>query len=167
MFCPNCGEEISYSNQKFCHKCGSEIIITSKIPQLQQTAVSSDFQTNQSIKEGRPGPHSKKCLAFSIISIAIAIAMLAVSGILRLMHYFGMPYILSLIGMSIVTLIHIVGLILGILSRNHDKKAQQLESENTVEKIGSVFTIFGIIGNTILLIIGSIVVLIFIIVLFL
>ena len=162
MFCPNCGEEIKNPNQRFCHKCGSEISTISEAPISQSPPGYTDFPISQQtqVKEGRAGPHSKKCLGFSIPSIALAIVLLAISGLLRLFYFVGMPLSLYIIGMIIVIIIHIGGLTLGVLSRKSSEKARKLEPKNAVEQVGSVFSIFGIIGNAILLIIALIVVII-------
>ena len=53
--------------------------------------------------------------------------------------------------------IHIAGIIFGVLSRIYSAKARELEPVNNLEKVGSIFGILGIIGNTILLIVSIIV----------
>ena len=159
MFCPNCGQELKDPNQKFCQNCGSVIQPTSGAPRSQQAPVFADPATQQKpVKEGRPGSHSKKCLAFSIPSIAMAVAMLAIAGLLRLFYLLGMPLPLFIMGVIIGIIINIVGLTFGVFSRINGKEATKSEPENAVETVGSIFAIFGIIGNAILIIVALIVV---------
>ncbi|MFX1442890.1 MAG: zinc ribbon domain-containing protein [Promethearchaeota archaeon] len=165
MFCSNCGKEIIDSNQKFCQYCGNRIQSPSEAVSVQQTPVYTYSATTSHtfFEKGRPGPHSKKCLAFSIISIAMAAVTLEIGGSLRFFYVLGMPLPLFIMGVIINIVINIVGLILGILARLNGKKAVNLESDNAVEKVGSIFAIFGIIGNIILLIIGFIIMAIFLV----
>ena len=160
MFCPNCGQELKDPNQRFCQNCGSEIQHTSGVPRSHQTPGYTDYPATQQkpVKEGRPGAHSKKCLAFSIPSIGMAVAMLAIAGLLRLFYLLGMPLPLFIMGVIIGIIINIVGLTFGVFSRINGKEATKSEPENAVETVGSIFAIFGIIGNAILIIVAVIVV---------
>jgi len=160
VFCSNCGQEIIDPNQRFCQNCGRNIQPRSEASNLPPISSYTDFAatSQKPFTERRPGPHSKKCLAFSITSIAMAVAMLAIAGLLRLFYLLGMPLPLFIMGVIIGIIIHIVGLMFGVFSRINGKEATKSEPENAVETVGSIFAIFGIIGNTILIIVGLIVV---------
>jgi len=84
MFCPNCGKEFKIPNQRFCIYCGNELTIISKTSQSRTDnnqyyiaiprtkPISADIQIPVRKKERTiPGPHSKKCLIFGILSICI------------------------------------------------------------------------------------------------
>ncbi|KKN24759.1 hypothetical protein LCGC14_0891650 [marine sediment metagenome] len=169
MFCPSCGSELTEPNQSFCSKCGSEIGARLEIPQLrterprqvstntlqsppESTSVQI-YQQKPMIKEGRPGPYSKKCLVFAIVSIGLAISGLVISTgsvIFAMISWFGFAQnsIGFLLRLIIVIVLNIIGLLFAIESRLDSKKAGELEPVNTVEKIGSIFAIIGIIVNT-------------------
>lgn len=159
MFCTNCGQKLVDSNQKICQFCGSKVESSSEILNSQQIPKYTSFSEvkQKYMKNERPGTHSRKCLAFSIFSIAIAIAMLAISGILFIFYRIGMPLTIFIIGLTIAIIVHIFGLIFGFLSRMNSKEAFKSEPENPVEKVGSVFAIFGVIGNIILIIVAFII----------
>jgi len=84
--------------------------------------------------------------------------MLAIAGLLRLFYLLGMPLPLFIMGVIIGIIINIVGLTFGVFSRINGKEATKSEPENAVETVGSIFAIFGIIGNAILIIVALIVV---------
>lgn len=172
MFCPNCGSELTEPNQSFCMKCGSKIEATLEIPQIRtkipkQVSINTSQSTLESIslpisqkksviKEGRPGPYSKKCFGFALASIGLAIAGLSVgSGSMMFSMISRFGNVLNgfgfVPGLIIAIVLNTIGLIFGILSRVNSSKARELEPVNTLEKIGSVFAIFGIIGNAILI----------------
>lgn len=181
MFCPNCGTELKIPNQKFCVQCGNDLTIISETSQsrtdsTQYLAIprtkpipADNYIPIKKQERGIPGLHSKKCLGFALVSIGIGIFA----------YYFGsyaMSYIflrsifpfsyfdyseseirrVLLILLIIVTCLHVFGLTLGILSRVESRKAEKLEPINSVEKAGSVFGIFGIITNSIALIVSLI-----------
>ena len=181
MFCPNCGRELKVPNQRFCVHCGNDLTIISKtsqsrtdgtqylaIPRTKPIPADSYFPVRKKEKVV-PGPHSKKCLGFALVSIGIGLFA----------YYFGsnaLSYIflrsmfpssyfdyseseiirLLFILLIIVLCLHVFGLTLGILSRKESRKAGELEPTNSVEKAGSVFGIFGIITNSIALIVSLI-----------
>ncbi len=178
MFCPNCGSEFIESNQLFCMKCGSKIEATLEIPEIrtkipEKISINTSNSTLESIylpisqqksarKEGRPGPYSKKCFGFALVSIGLAIAGLSVgSGSMMLSMMPGIGNVLNgfgfVPGLIVAIALNITGLIFGILSRVNSSKARELESVNTLEKIGSVFAIFGIISNAILIAVALII----------
>ncbi len=176
MFCPSCGTEITDPNQAFCSTCGSEIGAPLEKPQLrtespkqvstnksQSSPVSTYLPVSQQKpvkKEGQPGPYSKKCLIFAVASIGLAIAGLAVgsgSMISSFMPMMGGIYFGFLARIIIAIVLNIIGLIFGIISRVNSKRAGELEPVNTVEKIGSILAIFGIIINAIAIALGLII----------
>ena len=172
MFCSYCGVQLTNPNQKFCHNCGKVIEdrIISKTPQLRTggtqyvpTTVSVPTHgytnipaiQNISVKEeGRPGPLSVKCFVFALVSIGIAIiAAILGGGVFLFSRIFGVRgnffNIMRIILWIIVLIAQFVGLIFGIQSRKNSKKAVSIEPRNTLEKLGSVFGIIGIIVNAI------------------
>ena len=178
MFCPNCGSKLTKPNQSFCSICGRKIEDTLEITQL-RTEIPRQVSTNKSqstlestylpisqqksvIKEGRPGPYSKKCFGFALASIGLAIAGLSVgsgSMMFSMISRFGnaLNGFGFVPGLIIAIVLNTIGLIFGIISRVNSSKARELEPVNTLEKIGSVFAIFGIITNAILIALGLII----------
>jgi len=154
MICPNCGEKLESQNQKFCASCGSVLSYTPDAPQLraEEKQVSSPVEPisvyeSKPIKVGRPGPHSKKCFAFAIVSIALVIV-----GYFGMVFYpIGFSFRNSLLSMYLQIILSITGLIFGILSWVHSNEAR-FEPTNTLKQFGSVVAGFGIIINAITLI---------------
>ncbi|KKN24755.1 hypothetical protein LCGC14_0891610 [marine sediment metagenome] len=179
MFCRNCGSELTNPNQSFCSECGSEIEVpletsqsrtersrqlstnTSQSP-LESTSVPI-FQQNKVEKEGQPGPYSKKCLVFAIVSsIIVSIGWVIASGSLirSIIPEIGFGFAsigfasigFPSIGIPLfiaVIILHTIGLLFGIESRLDSKKAGELEPTNVVVKIGTLSAIYGIISNVI------------------
>ncbi len=167
MFCQNCGEKLESPNQRFCASCGSEISNTPVAPQAPQLkaeqyqAPSADrsvpIYESKSIRVGGPGLHSKRCFAFAIVSLGLAGAGFIFGGLNLFRFYIPYSYypyypgglVGGLVGLSIVIILHIAGLVFGILSRTNSSKAGKFEPINTLEKVGSVFAVFGIVMNSI------------------
>ncbi len=165
MFCQNCGEKMESKEQKFCASCGSEISDTPGAPQapplkVEENKVPSPVKSvpvyeSKPINVGGPGPHSKKTLAFAIVSLVLGGIGFAFGGIyfMRMLspfYYYYSPYFsLGFMGLIIGGILNVTGLIFGILSRTNCSKARKTEPVNTLEKVGSVFGIFGIIVNSI------------------
>jgi len=159
MFCPNCGDK-TFLDQKFCASCGSEILSPSvpDAPQVlaEEVQVSTPASTvpvydSKPVKVQGLGTHSKKCFSFSLVSIAFFIAG-AIFGSTILLRFILPLYFFPFFGggfiMWIIAIVlHIVGFIFGILSRVNSKKARNLEADHALEKVGSVFGVFGIILN--------------------
>lgn len=165
MFCKNCGEKLESPNQKFCANCGSVVSNPPATPQAPQApqlkaehykAPSADWPVPdykfQPIEVGEPGPHSKRSLAFAIVSLALAAVGYGFGGsnFIRTM----MPYPYSngfggVPGLVIGVIFNITGLIFGILAKTNSSKARSFEPINTLRKVGGVFAVFGIVINTI------------------
>ena len=182
MFCPNCGEELKEPNQKFCHYCGNELSATTRAPQLRTeraqevSPISSpstpevaeaQFIVQKPITSVGVGPNSKKCLVFAIVSIGLAVASWIVGFNTFLfsiiIHRGDPPLIRIIIGVIVAISLNIVGLVFGIISRVNKAKARQLESPNTVEKLGGAFGIVGICMNAVLMGVGFILLMIILI----
>ena len=162
MFCPNCGEKLESTFQKFCASCGSELSNTPDAAQTPQLKVEEkhvsqpvrsvpDYES-KIIKAGGPGPHSKKCFAFSIVSLGlIGVAyFFGGSNLFRIFTpYYYYSYSFGVVGFITIIIVHIAGLVFGILSRTNSSKAGKFEPVNALEKVGSVFAVFGIIMNSI------------------
>ncbi|MFX0049055.1 MAG: zinc-ribbon domain-containing protein, partial [Candidatus Hermodarchaeota archaeon] len=82
MFCPNCGEKLEATNQRFCASCGSEIQTTlpPEVPDIPQVPVEepqvpppAPVYAPKPIKAEGIGSHSKMCFSFSLVAIAIFI----------------------------------------------------------------------------------------------
>ncbi|MCK4382754.1 MAG: hypothetical protein KAW66_05615 [Candidatus Lokiarchaeota archaeon] len=150
--------------QKFCASCGSEISDTPGAAQappkkVEENKVPSPVKSapvyeSKPINVGGPGPHSKKTLAFAIVSLVLGGVGFAFGGIyfMRMLnpyyYYYSYMY-LGPISVIIAGILNVTGLIFGILSRTNCSKARKTEPVNTLEKVGSVFGIFGIIVNSI------------------
>jgi len=163
MFCQNCGEKMESKDQKFCASCGSEISDTPVAPQepplkAEEKQVSSPVKStpvyqSKPINVGGPGPHSKKTLAFAIVSLVLGGVGFALGGtyFMRMLnpysYYYSYPF--GPVALIIGGILNVTGLIFGILSRTNCSKARKTEPVNTLEKVGSVFGIFGIIVNSI------------------
>jgi len=165
MFCQNCGEKLESKEQKFCASCGSVISITPDAPdapklKAEENQVSSPVKSvpvyeSKTINVGGPGPHSKKTFAFAIVSLAVGGVGFAFGGIYffsmfsPLFYYYPPPIAFGLIALIVAVILNVTGLIFGILSRTNCSKARKTEPVNTLEKVGSVFGVFGIVLNSI------------------
>ncbi|MFX0179770.1 MAG: zinc-ribbon domain-containing protein [Candidatus Hodarchaeota archaeon] len=169
MYCPNCGEYLRESNQRFCHNCGSKLTdnfeafqITSERDQHTQTTLKPSSQVITDVPEiqqkpvvkGRVGTHSKKCLGFAITSLAIAAIGFYIAFYVYMFSKIGifdpsMIMVRRIIWWTVIASIFLVGLSFGSSSRTHSKHAKNLEPVNAVEKVGSVLGIFGVIINAI------------------
>jgi len=164
MFCPNCGEKLESQNQNFCPNCGSKHSYIPDAPelkaavnQMESTVKSIPVYTPKTIKAGGPGPHSKMCFAFALVSIALAIVGISfgfISFIRNFLPIILFPYYPGgsggpRIGLVVAIVLNIAGLVFGIISKVNSRKAGEFEPINTLERIGSVVSIFGIIINVI------------------
>lgn len=159
MFCSNCGEELYDPNQKFCQGCGYEILAASRTSGLKP--VQREYEPidksryiapkrQRTVLMGMPGEYSKKCLGFAITSIVIGIITLALGYNLYLYSYYPYYYNVGrMIILIIILLLRIGGLLFGIFSRINSVKAENLETLNSFERVGSIFAIFGIIVNSV------------------
>ena len=117
-------------------------------------------------KTGKPGPYSKKCLGYSIVSCAIAAVtlflgygMIIYRGMYSILSYpssyYSSNYSVQIISIVIV-ISRFIGLALGIFAKANSRLAEKHEPINTADKIGSVFSIFGIVLNGIGLVLSII-----------
>jgi hypothetical protein len=152
MYCPNCGEKIETPNQNFCPNCGSELPKNFEKPhiraeEIQTKSPSGPESMGYIFQEPKmnvtPGLHSRKCLSFALSSFIMGV-ITAVIGLLILIFLF-------IIGSILLLIVHIIGLRFGILAKRHSKEAAKIEPPNSAEKAGSVFAVFGIITNAILM----------------
>jgi hypothetical protein len=173
MFCPNCGQKLKESNQRFCHSCGSEISTTSEAPKLEierspyesttitkSTPEYTDFSVSPQkptpVKVEGPGSNSIKCFIYAMTSmILFVIAFVIGFNVVRLSIFgAGTPFTpLRMINIIIVIILHIAGLIFGIVSKTNAGNAERSEPENALKSIGGVFGVIGIILNAIFLVI--------------
>ena len=157
MYCPNCGEKIPVVSQNFCPNCGSELPKISEEPQLrsensQGKSTARSESIGYIIQEQKmhvaPGLYSRKCLRFALSSFIMGIITAAIGLFIII--------ILFIVGSIILLIVHIIGLRFGILAKKHSKEAAKIEPPNSAEKAGSVFAVFGIIINAILMVIDLI-----------
>jgi DNA-directed RNA polymerase subunit RPC12/RpoP len=166
MFCPNCGEKLGIESQNYCQNCGSEILeksqtfqAKSQTPQAkygldQERTTSSAIPVTQYPthvkREGEPGSYSKICLGFGIVSLVIGVISFNIGSPIVLNSIY-MNYIFVrrvFIGLSVV---HIVGIIFGIVSKVNSRKAKGLEPESSILKAGSTMGVIGIVINSLLM----------------
>lgn len=164
MFCPICGEKLKDPNQRFCKYCGSEIKITSEAPKQQITPRDTEIPVRplKPVEIGRPGTYSKRCLSNAIISLVVIIPGLMLSFITVIVaaapEVFYKPQG-KIIRWSMITVIHLCGLMFGMFSVVNCGKAGKSEPVNTVNTVGSVFGIIGSVLNAILMVLASIILL--------
>ena len=165
MYCPNCGEKIETPNQNFCPNCGNELPKNSGKPQLRSEEIQSKspigsesigYKIQEQKIYAAPGFHSRKCLGFALSSFIMGIITGAI-GLVILIFLF-------IIGSILLLIVHSIGLTLGILAKKHSKEAAKIEPPNSAEKAGSVFAVFGIIINAILMGIDVIFTIVFLII---
>ena len=158
MFCPNCGNKIEIANQKFCLNCGSELPIVPEILQSMSSPQSTQQETKVQFMERKPvqirGPYSKRTLGFGIASLILAVTLFNIgSSLVTILSYDFFVRVVS-IAFTVFGIMHILGVILGILSKINNQQARKLESVNNFIKAGNVLGIIGIILNTILMVIS-------------
>jgi len=169
MFCSHCGEKLKDTRQKFCQNCGSEISTTTEDSHLiTETELSPSISKSPSIPKiiefpasgkqilapGTPGRYSKKCLAYAIVSICIAIPVIIVG--INIFRYSGRLFVFTRYELAVrfTTLImfiiyHVIGSFFAGKSKKYGKMAKEFEPANTPEKVGSSLRIVGEIINDI------------------
>jgi len=166
MFCPNCGEKLGIESQNYCQNCGSEILEKSQTFQAKSQTLQTKYGLDQERttssaipvtqyptnvkREGEPGSYSKICLGFGIVSLVIGV----------ISFNFGSSFVLNSIYLNYIfvrrvfiglSVVHIVGIIFGIVSKVNGGKAKGLEPESSILKAGSTMGVIGIIINSLLI----------------
>jgi hypothetical protein len=165
MFCPNCGEKLGNPNQEFCSSCGSEIQTTftpevseapPKAPPTPPTLPTPPtppvpIYEDKPIKAKGIGSNSKMCFWFALVSLGFFVAGLVfgVGIIVRLfIPVYFIPYLPGGPGLWFIAFIlHVVGFIFGIISRANSSRASKRDSNNALQKVGGVFSVFGMVLN--------------------
>ena len=164
MFCSNCGENLIATNQKFCHNCGTEVLAISKatdykteriqdetVPKIHYAPVKQQIH----LQKGSPGKYSKLCFGLALGSIIIGIASFIIGyNSYRVFYWPSYNSIGGLVVMIVILLLRVGGLIMGVFSKIYSSKAEKLEPYNDIEKAGSIFGIFGILINSIALLVS-------------
>ncbi len=145
MFCPNCGAKLTQSDQTFCASCGLDF--TSIKSQLTPERSEISDRKQMPVRMGAPGSHSMRCLGFGIASIALAVFNLSYGLFILIFSLFFFDFNRMIVELIIISIIHIVGVIFGIVSRVNGQKARNLDPENAAEKVGSLLGLGGIIIN--------------------
>jgi hypothetical protein len=175
MFCPNCGEKLESPNQRFCSRCGSELQFTPNPEVFEgynatQTPVvetpsptpvpAAPVYETKPIKTGGPGSYSKKVFAFAFLSLVLAGIGFSLDMISFLRFVIPIYVFPRLPGGPIVLIaamiVHFIGVIFGVVAKANSTKARKFEMENTLERVGKVFGILGIIVNMIPLVVINI-----------
>lgn len=163
MFCQNCGEKLERENQRYCQNCGSEIIEISEAPKTTIDMNQERFEpktipvpqySTKFRKKETSGPYSKRCLGFGIVALIIGVISFYVGGffafdiIYRPYHTWSRSVF---IGLSIV---HVIGIIFGIISRVNSGKVKALEPESSILKKGTALGTIGLIINSLLMVLA-------------
>ncbi|MFX0008882.1 MAG: zinc-ribbon domain-containing protein [Candidatus Hermodarchaeota archaeon] len=168
MFCPNCGEKLDSPNQRFCSRCGSELQSTpffdtpqEPVNQVQVSTVQSvPVYETKPIKTGGPGSYSKKVFAFAFLSLVLAgigFSLDMISFLRFVIPIYVFPRLPSgPIVLIAAMIIHFIGVIFGVVAKANSTKARKYEMENTLERVGKIFGILGIIVNMIPLVVINI-----------
>ncbi|MFX0008883.1 MAG: zinc-ribbon domain-containing protein [Candidatus Hermodarchaeota archaeon] len=170
MFCPNCGEKLDSSNQRFCAHCGSELQITPN-PEVSEgynatqepilktpsppPVPTTPIYDAKPIKSKGTGSYSRKSLAFALIWPIFFVIALYIGFIFMIFRSFSYsPYLPRNPALWIVPFVlHIISLIFSIASKSNSNKARVYEDRNGLQKAGSILSVFGIVLNAIFLVI--------------
>ncbi|MFX1503178.1 MAG: zinc ribbon domain-containing protein [Promethearchaeota archaeon] len=184
MYCPNCGTPDLKPDSNFCPNCGAQIpniqtgiggSPSSTYQTLIQKPIRQQPTPSVSLYRTKPtiiGPYSKRALGFSIACLCFLVAGLILGGATIYLtseaarrSYYGYyssyytPFYLTpamgFAGLIPAVVINGIGLIFAIIARVYASKARS-EMENAARKVGGVFSILGIVFNTIALAAGLI-----------
>ncbi len=137
-----CGEEFLSPNQKYCYRCGR------KNPYLMLSRMAG-YQPSSAQYAGPPGPYSIICLFLALFSLFMVIISIGIgtgfSG--NIIFYNSNSQKIFLLGVEVLML-NFIGLSAAITSRISSDKAGKFEPINNIEKVGGVFSIFGIVINS-------------------
>ncbi len=162
MYCLNCGEKLK-NGINFCPKCGNQVPSSESFSQdtFRETSStitqSNSTYDNYAVKTNEPlqikeetRSKSIKCLAFSLLSFLMAIIAFILGGSFFFLYSRYFYDFLFLIPLAIsVTIMNIMGLIFGKIARILNRKAITAELDNSIRKTGKSFAIFGVILNSI------------------
>ncbi|MBD3196464.1 MAG: zinc-ribbon domain-containing protein [Candidatus Lokiarchaeota archaeon] len=183
MFCPMCGSEIKSENVKFCPNCGNELHIPSGVSgsasekknqnSTQNPTVSVEEAKTVEFPEVQPsqvkysedsGSQATKSLVFGILSLAIGGVTLFIGGFFNFirsmissMGGFPGPFSVSPYTLfPILIIVHVVCLIFAIVGTVNGGRAKEFDPDDGVGKAGHVFSILGIVLNSIAMAVAGI-----------
>jgi hypothetical protein len=136
-------------------------------PPVPQPAQAVPIYQPKTVKVGGPGSYSKKVFAFSFLSLVLACIGFGLE-FLSFIRFTAPIYVFPRLPGGPVLLIaalilHFIGVIFAIVSRVNSRKAREHEIENSLEKVGRVFGILGIIANIIPLVVVNLVLVFYVI----
>jgi hypothetical protein len=165
LYCPQCGEKLETSDQKFCKHCGADLRID----------IGTSDSPVSAIKENKIRKQSKRCFILGLSSFFIAIIFIIIgifliillrssvyphftSTMVQEQYYFDqeLKMYTNLFGL-IAILFSIAGFSLAIISKMKRKKMRDNGSKNILIDMGGVFAILGIVLNIIAIIMALIV----------
>ncbi|MFX1390376.1 MAG: zinc-ribbon domain-containing protein [Promethearchaeota archaeon] len=164
MYCKNCGAELELENQRYCQNCGSEIQYSTSSSQtssirdpykpMSVSPPQYEILETKKPKKDKPGSYTKACLGFGVVGLVIAIISFNIGSTIIMDPYF---YYYSFRRLFIGLIVaHIIGLIFGIISRINYGKAEEREPESSILRAGNITSILGLIFNSILLLIATV-----------
>jgi len=162
LYCPQCGEKLESSDQKFCKHCGADL----------RTDIGTSDSPVSAIKEKTILKQSKRCFILGLSSVGIAIIFIIIGLALILIlrnsvqssfnisytsYYFDeeLKLVTEVFGL-VAILSSIAGCSLGIISRMIRQKFRATKSKNLLIDMGGVFAILGIVLNIIAIVIALI-----------
>lgn len=173
-YCQNCGSEIVTPSEESLVSEETEgstgeikeeppkdtTIEELSTPPQESDIKTKDYSIDMPKEEGEPGEFSKKVLIYAIVSLAFFGVAMGFAGV-RLFRRFVLGYgitqpILGIVFSSIALGLSITGLSFASSSRSYSKQAEKMEPKNTMEEVGSIFAIFGLILNIITIVIAAI-----------
>ena len=165
LYCPQCGEKLYSSDQKFCKHCGADLRID----------IGTSDSPVSAIKEKTIRKLSKRCFILGLSSFVIAIIFIIIGLALIILlrssvyphfistnieeqYYFDQELKMYTVMFGLVSILcSIAGFSLAIISRMIRKKARDNGSKNILIDMGGVFAILGIVLNITAIILALIV----------
>ncbi len=163
-----CGSEISNTSQKFCQECGHPIDEHTSIESSSTTVLLQQTQENASLsdkhfdakkistlsnKKDNVDSYSKRALVFGLLSFLISVVFFIVNSITTNIVYaapleWHQKNLIDILISVFILIVSALGLIFGIVGK---VQASRTSSDSGVGKAGNVFSIIGIVINSILL----------------